>query len=193
MDLSGGLTVFDWAAVALVTVSAIVGLARGATREIAGLAALVLAGLLALGSGRLLGSLFDRLIHPAWLARPAGMVAIFLMAYVVLRLASEALSRAVRGAGLGGMDRFLGLGVGAARGVIAIGVLILVLGSIMPGPNMPGWIGHARLYPFARGAGDILREAAPRAAAFANPEQAAGPGAAPARSARTLTVVEDPH
>ncbi len=193
MGLSGDLTVFDWAAAALVTVSAIIGLARGATREIAGLAALVLAGLLALGSGRVLDPVFDHLIHPAWLARPAGMAAVFLIAYIVLRLASGVLARAVRGAGLGGMDRLLGLGVGAARGVIAIGVFVLVLGSIMPGPNMPDWIGHARLYPFARGAGEILRSAAPRAVAFAQPQQAAGPGAAPVRSARSLAIVEDPH
>jgi membrane protein required for colicin V production len=190
VDLTGDMTAFDWAAVAVVAVSAFFGLARGAAREISGLAALILAGVLALGSGRVLGPEFQRLIHPAWLAEPAGMIGVFLLAYVALRLAGSALTRGLRGAGLGGVDRLLGLGVGVVRGVAALGVFALVVGSVFPARSMPGWIGRARLYPLARGTGAVLMSAAPMMLAR-DKTPASGAGDDPAKPSRSLMVVED--
>jgi membrane protein required for colicin V production len=192
VDLTADMTAFDWAAMALVAVSALFGVARGAAREISGLAALILAGVLALGSARVLGPQFARLIHPSWLAEPAGMIAVFLLTYIVLRLAGGVLTRGLRGAGLGGLDRLLGLGVGVVRGVAALGVFALVVGSVFPARSMPGWIGHARLYPLARGTGDVLMSATPGLRGRVD-MATAGPVAAPARPSRSLVVVEDPR
>jgi membrane protein required for colicin V production len=181
------VTAFDWAAGVVLGVSAVVGLLRGATREVTGLMALVLAGVLALASGRLAGPLFDQLIHPAWLARPAGMAVVFVLAYVAMRLIGGLLARGVRGVGLSGPDRVLGLAIGLMRGVAVLGVFGLVLGAIVPADHTPGWIGRARLYPLARGAGAVIRAAAPIALAQASDDHPPSP------RAHALVVVEDPH
>ncbi len=190
MGLTADMTAFDWAAMTLVAVSALVGLARGAAREISGLMALILAALLALGSGQVLGPTFVRLIHPAWLAKPAGMIAVFLIAYVAIRFAGGVLTRGLRGAGLGGMDRLLGLGVGVVRGVAALGVFALVVGAVFPAQSMPGWIGRARLFPLARGTGAVLMSAAP-SLLDRDKTPRTGATATPARPSHSLVVVED--
>jgi membrane protein required for colicin V production len=192
VGLTGDMTAFDWAAMGLVGISAFVGLLRGAAREISGLAALILAGVLAFGAGRVLGPAFERLIHPAWLARPAGMIGVFILTYIALRLAGGVLTRGLRGAGLGGVDRLLGLGVGVARGLAGLGVFALVIGAVVPARSMPGWIGRARLYPLARGTGAVLMSAAPKIL-DTDKTPPPGPAAAPARTSRSLVVVEDPR
>lgn len=190
------MTAFDWAAGGLLTVSALVGLARGATREVTGLMALFLAAAIALASVRFAGPLFDHLIHPAWIARPAGMAAVFLIAYVILRLVGAALTRGVRGVGLSGLDRVLGLAVGLVRGLAALGVFALVLGALVPAEHTPGWIGRSHLYPLARGAGDALRAAAPLALGHAHRPPSEPDGASPtvgSTRSQSLVVVEDPR
>ena len=197
MGLTGHLTAFDWAALGLVAASAFIGLARGAVREVTGLAAMAIAGLLALGSGRWLGSLFMHAIHPAWLAKPAGMAGVFLLTYVVLRMAAGVLTRGVRGAGLSGVDRLLGLGIGAARGVAALGVFALALGAVFGTRSLPGWIDRAQLYPLARGTGAVLRSAAPRLPSLQLSPRTGSDTARAESSAslapRSLVVVEDSH
>ncbi|MBV8683067.1 MAG: CvpA family protein [Caulobacteraceae bacterium] len=185
---------FDWAAGGLLAASAAIGLARGATREVTSIVALFVAAALAIVAARFGGPLFHRLIHPDWLAMPAGLVAVFLIAYVILRLIGGFLTRGVRDSGLSGLDRVLGLTLGLVRGLAALGAFALLLGAFIPAQRTPPWIGRARLYPLALGAGAALRAAAPHALSMARLEPShAQAGAASRSRSHSLEVVEDPR
>jgi membrane protein required for colicin V production len=185
---------FDWAAGGLLAASAAIGLARGATREVTSIIALVVAATLAIAAGRFAEPLFHQLIHPDWLAQPAGMAAVFLIAYVVLRLIGGFLTRGVRESELSGLDRVLGFTLGFGRGVAALGAFALLLGAFVPARQTPAWIGRARLYPLALGAGQALRVAAPRALAMARLDASSARADPASRThSRSLEVVEDPR
>jgi membrane protein required for colicin V production len=185
---------FDWAAGGLLAVSAAIGLARGATREVTAMVALVVAAILAIAAGRFGDPFFHRMIHPDWLAKPAGMAAVFLIAYVALRLIGGLLTRGVQDSGLSGLDRILGLTLGLGRGLAALGAFALLLGAFVPPARTPAWIGRARLYPLALGAGAALRAAAPHALSMARldptPAQA---GRASGPHSHSVVVLEDPR
>jgi membrane protein required for colicin V production len=185
---------FDWAAGGLLAVSAAIGLARGATREVTSIVALIVATVLAILAGRFAQPVFLGLIHPNWLAQPAGMAAVFLIAYVALRLIGGFLTRGVRESGLSGLDRVLGFTLGLGRGLAALGAFALLLGAFVPPKQTPPWIGRARLYPLALGAGQALRAAAPHALSMARLD-ASSARANPASRTRShsLEVVEDPR
>jgi uncharacterized membrane protein required for colicin V production len=105
----------------------------------------------------------------------------------------------VRGVGLSGVDRVLGLGVGFARGLVVLGAFVLALGVILPKTHMPSWIGKARLWPLASGAGAALEAVAPKGLGLGKDVQhrlgkrlADEPRAADdAREPHRLQVVED--
>ena len=185
---------FDWVAGGLLAASAAIGLARGATREVTSIVALVVAAVLAIAAGRFGDPLFHRLIHPDWLAKPAGMAVVFLTAYVVLRLIGGLLTRGVRDSGLSGIDRMLGLTLGFGRGLAALGAFAILLGAFVPAQRTPPWIGRARLYPLALGAGAALRAAAPHALSMARLDPSLAQAGAASRSrSHSLEVVEDPR
>ncbi|HEY1930303.1 MAG TPA: CvpA family protein [Caulobacteraceae bacterium] len=185
---------FDWAAGGLLAASAAIGLARGATREVTSIVALVIAAILAIAVGRFGDPLLHRLIHPDWLARPAGMAVVFVIAYVALRLIGGLLTRGVRDSGLSGLDRVLGLTLGLGRGLAALGAFALLLGAFVPAQRTPPWIGRARLYPLALGAGAALRAAAPHALSMARLDTLpAHAGPASGSRSHSLEVVEDPR
>jgi membrane protein required for colicin V production len=185
---------FDWAAGGLLAASAAIGLARGATREVTSIVALLVAGILAILAGRFGEPAFHRLIHPDWLARPAGMAVVFLAAYIVLRLIGGFLTRGVRESGLSGLDRVLGLTLGFGRGLAALGAFALLLGAFVPARQTPAWIGQARLYPLALGAGAALRAAAPHALSMARLDGSSQRADPASRSrSHSLQVMEDPR
>jgi membrane protein required for colicin V production len=188
------MVAFDWAAGGLLAVSAALGLARGATREVTSIVALIVAASLALAAGHFADPFFHRLIHPDWLAKPAGMVAVFVIVYVVLRLLGGVFTRGVKNSGLSGFDRLLGLTLGLGRGLVVLGVFALAFEAFVPAQRTPAWIGRARLYPLAVGAGAALRAAEPRALSMAHLDKPpARAGGASAPNSHSLGVVEDPR
>lgn len=155
------MTAFDWMAGSLLVVCAVLGLVRGATRQLASIIAFFVAGALALALGRDAGHALEGVLHPVWLARGAGMIGIFLAAYLAICFVGSMVTRGVKGVGLSGLDRLLGLGIGVARGLVALGAVGLALGAVTPRSHMPAWIGESRLWPLASDAGAALRAVAP--------------------------------
>lgn len=156
-----GLTGFDLLAGAILLVSGLMGFARGATREVTGAAAFVLALLAAFAALRFSAPLAHRVFATPWVAKWAAVIAGFLLVYVLLRAAFGALVRGVRSAGLSSLDRALGAAVGLTRGVVAIGLAALLLDTVMPADRAPAWLAGARLYPLAEASGHMLRGLAP--------------------------------
>jgi len=161
------LTGFDFIAGAILLVSGLVGFARGATREVVTVTAFVAAAVGSIVLLRFSGPLAHHFIHTAWLAHVAALIVGFIIIYIVVRLVGGRLTQGVRQTALSGLDRTLGFAIGLARGVVAIGILVLLIRAATPPERMPQWFTQARVYPLANAAGSMLRSFAPRGMAMA--------------------------
>jgi len=192
------MTLFDGIAGSILLISALFGLARGATREVTTLLALVFSLFIAAFAARFVAPLLAPMIHIAWMAYAVAMLLLFVISYVILRTLGGLLTSGVRNAGLSGLDRILGLGVGLGRGLLVIGLMGLLIAAAIPAERVPAWISRAKLYPLAESAGAVLRAAAPRGAKMTHElaPMLADRGSDPARQGErhghSLAVVVEP-
>jgi membrane protein required for colicin V production len=160
------LTGFDILAGVILLASGLVGFARGATREVVTVAAFIVGVAVSIFAIRFSAPLAQHLIHTLWLARVAALIGVFLVTYVIVRLAGGALTRGVRQTSLSGPDRVLGLAIGLARGAVAIAVIALAIRTATPPERMPHWYTGAIIYPEADAGGRALRALAPKGMAI---------------------------
>jgi membrane protein required for colicin V production len=156
------VTRFDLIVLGIFAVSAVIGLARGATRELTTMFALFASAVLALVARRFTAPIARHVIHAHWLADAAAVLVVFIALYIVLRLLGGMITRAVRGTVLSGPDRLGGVVVGAVRAWVVVGVLALLLDAVTPIERMPPWITGARTYPLVTAAAGSLRALAPQ-------------------------------
>src|SRR5262245_1603162 len=122
------MTWLDYAVLGVFAVSMLVGLWRGLVREVISILGWVIAFLAAnLFAGPLSASMPQAIPTPE-LRVAAAFLAVFVGALVVSSLLGLLLSKAIQAVGLGGLDRTLGAGFGAARGV-----LIVLAGALLAG------------------------------------------------------------
>ncbi|WP_293677245.1 CvpA family protein [uncultured Phenylobacterium sp.] len=157
------MTQFDILVLLLLGVSAAVGFARGAVREIIALLALVFAAGLAVFGLPVFGPMVRNVIQPDWLGTVSSLILVFIVAFVALRLIGAGVSRAVqRAQGLGFLDRSFGLLIGLGRGLIVLGALFLMFNAATPEDLRPKWITDAQTWPLAANMGRVLDELAPK-------------------------------
>lgn len=152
------MTGFDALALIVILASAAAGWVRGATREIITLLSFVLAAFLALVALPLTTPIGRSLIDPDWAGAIAAAIASFLLVYFGIRIFGSALSkRAQAHPHLGGIDRFFGVFIGAARSLVLLGAIHLVIVAAMPGEATPRWLTQAMLYPVSAGAARVIQ------------------------------------
>jgi membrane protein required for colicin V production len=156
------MTLFDLIVGLALAASGLIGYVRGATREVTTVIALILAAMISVVGLRFTGPIAGHFIATPWMAHLAALLALFVAAYIVLRLIGGALTRGVQRTGLSGLDRTLGLAIGLVRGLIVIGAFMLLIDAATPPERMPAWIIRARLYPLADASGALLRAFAPQ-------------------------------
>jgi membrane protein required for colicin V production len=156
------VTRFDLIVLGIFAVSAVIGLARGATRELTTTFAFVAAAALAVAAKPFTAPIARHAIHAHWLADAVAVLAVFIVIYICLRLLGGVVTRAVRGTVLSGPDRLVGVLVGAVRAWVVVGVLTLLLDAVTPIERIPPWITGARTYPLVTAAAGSLRAFAPR-------------------------------
>ncbi|HEY7851637.1 MAG TPA: CvpA family protein [Caulobacteraceae bacterium] len=161
------MTGFDLIAGGILLVSGLVGFLRGATRELTTVIAFIAAVAGSIFALRFSGPVARHFIHTGWLANVAAVLAVFIVIYIIVRLVGGRLTSGVRQTGLSSLDRALGFAIGLARGVVAVGVLVLLIRAATPAERMPIWFTHARTYPMANAAGAALRVLAPKGMAMA--------------------------
>lgn len=163
------LSLFDLAAGLVLIVSALVGWLRGASREVATVAALAIAAVVAIFGLRYTGSVARHAIATPWIANIAAILIVFAAVYILLRVAAAAISRRIhQGPGLGGADRVIGAGFGAVRALVILGLANLTIRAIVPADRMPTWISGAWLYPVSFASGRVLMAFAPQGARLAH-------------------------
>lgn len=136
----------DYVIIAVIALSAVIGLARGLIREVLSLVIWVAAGGVAWVFHR---TLADQLTP--WLSTPSVRVgvAFVILVFVVLILGAifgQLLTTLIDRTGLTGTDRLLGILFGAARGAVLV-ALMVYLAALTPMLEDPWWneshlIGH---------------------------------------------------
>ena len=152
------MTGFDVIAILVILASAAAGWVRGGTREIITLLSFVLAAFIALVALPLTAPLGRALVNPDWAGTIAAAVSSFLLIYFGIRIFGSVLSkRAQAHPQLGGLDRILGVFVGAARSLVLLGAIHLVVVAAMPGERTPRWLSEAALRPVTAGAARMIQ------------------------------------
>ena len=139
------MTAFDFAVLAVLGLSLLLGLWRGLASEVLALGAWIVALL----AGKMLAPEIAPLFGE-WSREPALRVAaafgvIAVMVLAVTAIARLLLSKLLRAIGLGPLDRFLGAAFGIARGGLIVMLLVLIGG--MTTQPQEAWWREAKLAP----------------------------------------------
>lgn len=162
------MTLFDIIALLLLSVSTLVGFARGALREVSTVVAFVIAVAVAIFALPFTGHLARAAVQPSWAANTAAVLIVFLAIYILVRVAAAALTHGVHSTQtLGMLDRIIGAGFGLIRGLVLLGVFNLAFNLAPPPSGMPAWVAKAKLYPLSADCGRTLLALAPKGSALA--------------------------
>ncbi|MCP3999593.1 MAG: CvpA family protein [Gammaproteobacteria bacterium] len=149
---------FDYLLITVMLISTVISLFRGFFKEALSLATWVIAIWLAWRFGvQFSGELEPWVTEPVlrlWLAR----VLIFVFGLLAGGLLSRLINILILSTGLTGTDRAIGMVFGFGRGVILVGLLIMVLD--MMGFSNSVWWHESKLLPYAAPVADIIRHEA---------------------------------
>lgn len=132
------MTLFDYAVLIIISFSVVVSVMRGFAREVLALAGWVIAFVAANALSGIVAEWFAPLIKDASIRVLAAFVAVFIVTLIVASLFAMAVSRMLKGAGLGLEDRLLGGFFGFARGMLIVLILVLLSG-LTALPRQPAW------------------------------------------------------
>lgn len=162
------MTLFDVIALVLLVVSALIGLVRGAMREVMTVFAFVAAVIAAVFGLRFTGPIARAAIEPSWAGNAAALLIVFVAFYILFRVLGSGLQKRVHQTqALGTLDRVIGVGFGLIRGLVALGVFHLVFHAATPADRVPQWISGAALYPLSKTCAKALSKLAPEGSAVA--------------------------
>ena len=132
------MTAFDYAVLAVIAASVLLGLWRGLVSEILALAAWVVAFLAARAAGSEVAGWLAGRIAEAGVRLAAAYVLVFVGVLLVFAIARMLVSLMLKAAGLGLLDRVLGAAFGVLRGILAVWMAVLVAG-MTPLPRADWW------------------------------------------------------
>lgn len=155
------LTALDIVVMVLVGAGLFFGVMRGLVAEVLSLFAWFLA-ILALSY--LHGPLRDALVGPIGTVSGAAILAfvlVFGLVFIGGKLASRAVGRRVRSSVVGPVDRILGGGFGALKGLIGATLLYLTVNLVYDtiwgrAAERPEWMSQARTYPLLQSSGETI-------------------------------------
>ncbi len=131
------MTGFDYAVIAVLGFSLLVGIMRGVLRELILLAGWVAAFVLATAFAGRLTPLMPESLGPM-LAPPLAYLVIFIGVLLIAGFLALLLTLLARSAGMGALNRLMGASFGLVRGLLVVLALVLV-GGMTPLPREPFW------------------------------------------------------
>jgi membrane protein required for colicin V production len=158
------LTAFDVVVLLLIVLFAVLGAARGLVQEVLTLAAWI-AGALALRFFYAdAAPLAQRLTGTETGGAVLAAALLFIAAFAAVRMVADRLGSASRASVVGPVDRFLGFGFGALKGLIIASLLFLGLSLSMDAlwgdaPERPRWLSESRTLPLVRVAAAAMIDA----------------------------------
>ena len=166
MDAS--LAGFDLFALAILFVSGVMALMRGFVREALTVTAFVAAALASLWARPVFSNLFQAFTGSVLFANIIAIAVIFLVVYLAVSFVTSSLKTNMKsGDDVTTIDRTLGFTFGVVRGLVILGLMVLVFQSAMPGAQ-PTWLTQARVYPLADTTATLLSHLAPEDSWAAN-------------------------
>lgn len=146
----------DMSILLILGISILVGIMRGATREVLGIAGWVGAFATVFYGLPLFRPLGRQYIHSPMLADMVVAILLFILSLGVFILISRTVSTRVKGSLLGGLDRSFGLVFGFVRGALIICLAYLAMGFFYSSGQFPSAIQNAHFTPWvASGAYEI--------------------------------------
>lgn len=155
------MTGFDIGVLVLVGVGAITGFVRGFVHEVLALAAwLVSLVAIRYAHGAVTAMLIPYVGNTMGGAAVLAFAVLLLVPYAIIKLLAGRFGAASRASFLGPVDRVIGFGFGAVKGVLiaVVGFSILALGydTVWGVNGRPAWITQSRTYPFINASSDAL-------------------------------------
>lgn len=142
------MTSFDYAIIAILSASVLLGAWRGMVSEVMSLGAWVVAFLVAREWGEQVGTqLLAPYVTVAFWQIAGGWILLFVASILAVSIFKALARKTLHAIGLGFFDRTLGMIFGAARGVLLI-LLLVAIGGMTSLPDEPWWR-QARLAPLA--------------------------------------------
>ncbi len=137
----------DYAIIALIVISLLIGLLRGLIKEAFSLVVWILAIWIGLTFSREFSVFLESMIsYPS--ARIASAFAILFVVTLILgALISFLLNELVKKTGLTGSDRFLGMIFGIGRGLVVVAIIVMLAG-LTPLPEDSWWKESVLIPPF---------------------------------------------
>lgn len=132
------MTGVDYLVLAIVGLSVVVSVWRGAVREVLALAGWILAFFAAQAYAGTVAAYLPASLENEALRLLVGFVCVFLLVLLLTSLVAVAISTLLRSAGLGAVDRGLGAIFGLARGMLVVIILVLLCG-LTAFPRTPAW------------------------------------------------------
>ena len=132
------MTWLDYAVIGVFAGSLVVGAWRGLVREVISILGWVIAFLAASLLAGPIGPAMPQAIPTPELRVAAAYVAVFIGSLIVTSLVGLLLSKIVNAVGLGGLDRALGAGFGAARGLLIV-LAATLLAGLTNAPRQEYW------------------------------------------------------
>ena len=144
------MTGFDFIVLIIVGVAAVGGFMRGFVQEVVSLAAWIFAALAIRSIHTPLTAQLSEYIGPGITTAILAFALLLLIPYAAMKVIANNLGKATRNSILGPIDRVLGFGFGAVKGmiitVIAFSVFVLGYDTVWGFGGRPGWITSARSY-----------------------------------------------
>ena len=142
------MTGFDYAIIAILTASVLLGAWRGMVSEVLSLASWVIAFLVAREWGEQIGTqLLAPYLTVSFWQIAGGWILLFIATILAVSIFKALLRKTLHAIGLGFFDRTLGMVFGAARGILLI-LLLVAIGGMTKLPEEPWWQ-KARFAPLA--------------------------------------------
>lgn len=143
------MTMIDWALVAIIAISTVFSIWRGATREVLSLTTWIVAGLLAFKFHGLFANMLSQYIESPVLSALISALIIIVAVVIVGTLLSGLISKGIARVGLGPIDKLFGMIFGALRGALIIIIPVMLLQATEI-PAEPWWK-KSKLLPFFEG------------------------------------------
>ncbi|ACT59633.1 CvpA family protein [Hirschia baltica] len=156
------ITAFDVIVVAIIVVSAIMSLSRGLVREASSILSFIAGGIAALFLVKFFGEPARALVPGDWPKVTADIilgVIGFVGVYIAAGWFGSQLAKLIHTSPqIGSLDRIAGAIFGAARGMLAIVLFVLLMHMMIPKDNTPALIANSKLYPYADNAATWFSE-----------------------------------
>lgn len=148
MEFLQSVGILDIIFIAILAISTLIGLIRGAVREILSLVGLAAAIYLAFKFADMISKEYvSQFFEQPRISYIIAFVLIIVVTIFAVALINLLISQLLKASGLSFVNRFMGLVFGALRGAVLSAVLVMVIGFI-PGATQANWWKASALAPF---------------------------------------------